>query len=128
MPKNQPKILPIEDDQFLIKAYQDGLESAGFHVLVAPDGLRALEMLTLQHLEPDLILLDLVLPVLDGFEVLKEIKSNHHLNHIPVLILSNLGQQSDIKKAKKLGANDYLIKANYSMSGVIEKARSYLKG
>ena len=98
-----------------------------FHVLVGPDGLRALEMLNLQQVKPDLTLLDLILPVLDGFEVLKEIKSNHHLNHISVLILSNLDQQSDIKKAKKLGANDYLIKSNYSMSEVIKKARSYLK-
>jgi len=69
----------------------------------------------------------MIMPKKDGFEVLKEIKSNHHLNHIPVLILSNLGQDEDIQKAKKLGANDYLIKANYSMSGVIEKIRSYLK-
>lgn len=118
------KILLAEDDKYISRAYKDGLERAGFEVLVATDGSEALEKIKKDA--PDLILLDLIMPVKNGFEVLEELAMDGGVKKIPVIILSNLGQDSDIKKGKALGAVDYLIKTDYSMKEVIEKAKFYL--
>ncbi len=123
--KNKPKILLAEDDKFISLAYQDGFKRAGFEVIVAYDGVDALDKL--KSKKPDLILLDVIMPQKNGFEVLEEIKNNPELKNIPVIILSNLGQDTDIQKGRELGAVDYLIKSNFSMNKVIEKIRKYLK-
>ncbi len=119
------KILLAEDDNFISLAYQDGLKRAGFEVVVAYDGVDALDKLKSQ--KPDLILLDIIMPQKNGFEVLEEIKNDSELKNIPVIILSNLGQDTDIQKGRELGAVDYLIKSNFSMNEVIEKIKKYLK-
>ncbi|HMB65358.1 MAG TPA: response regulator [Patescibacteria group bacterium] len=119
------KILIAEDDKFISRAYGNGLQQAGFEVLIATDGVKAKEMI--KKKKPDLILLDLIMPEKDGFDVLKEIKKDSKLKKIPVLILSNLGQDPDIEKGKELGAVDYLVKTDYSMSKVIDKIKSCLE-
>ncbi|MBU0722436.1 response regulator [Patescibacteria group bacterium] len=121
---DKKKILLVEDDQYIVRAYKDGLMRAGFEVLIASDGNEALEKIKKDL--PDLILLDLIMPVKNGFEVLEELKMNGETKKIPVAILSNLGQDSDIKKGKALGAIDYLIKSNFSMKEVVEKVKFYI--
>lgn len=122
---DKSKVLLAEDDKFISKAYGNGLEQAGFEVFVAPDGIKAEKMIK-EH-KPDLVLLDLVLPEKDGFDVLKKIKKDKKLKDIPVLALSNLGQDSDIEKCKELGVEDYLVKTDYTMKKVVDKVRSYLE-
>ncbi|MEA1963127.1 MAG: response regulator [Patescibacteria group bacterium] len=115
------KILLAEDDKFISKAYQDGLGRAGFEVIAAYDGNEALKEARKE--KPDIILLDLVMPEKNGFEVLEEIKADNDLKDIQIIILSNLGQSSDIQRGRDLGANDYLIKSNFSIKEVIEKIK-----
>jgi len=119
------KILLAEDDKFISRAYKDGLERAGFIVIQATDGEQAMEK-TKQEV-PDIILLDLIMPVKNGFEVLKGVKADEATKNIPIIILSNLGQDSDIEKGRELGAADYMIKSNFSMNEVIEKIKGHLK-
>jgi len=119
------KVLLAEDDQFISRAYKDGLERAGFEIVTALDGLIAVEKAKTE--KPDIVLLDLMMPEKNGFEVLEEIKKEESSKNIPVIILSNLGQDSDIKKGKELGAIDYLIKSNVPMKDVIEKVKFYLE-
>jgi CheY-like chemotaxis protein len=119
------RILLVKDDKFIARAYRDGLERAGFSVAVAYDGKLALEYL--QHEKhPDMILLDIIIPAIDGFEVLRRIKADEKTKDIPVIIVSNLGQEEDIKKGHELGAADFLVKANWSMEDVIAKINTYL--
>ena len=131
MPDNNPeenqkiKIVLAEDDKFISRAYQDGLQRAGFTITTAYDGNEAVAKI--KEVKPDLILLDIIMPEKNGFEVIEEIKQDAALSAIPIIILSNLGQDSDIQKGRALGANDYLIKSNLSMSEVIEKIKMYLK-
>ncbi len=120
----KPSILLVEDDKFIARAYKDGLEQAGFNVAVAENGAVAMDIVKTEA--PRLILLDLIMPEKDGFEVLAELKMDKALARIPVVILSNLGQSSDIRKAKDLGAIDYLIKADSSMQEVIEKVKIHV--
>ena len=119
------KILLVEDDKFITKAYVDGLSRTGFVVTAASDGNQAL--IALKQDKPDLVLLDLIMPEKNGFETLAEIKADESLKDIPVVVVSNLGQDSDIVEAKKLGAIDYLIKSDYSIDEVAKKIRQYLK-
>lgn len=118
MPKNKKKILLAEDDKFIARAYQDGLTRAGFEVVSAVNGQEAIDKVKSE--KPDLVLLDLIMPKKNGFEVLEEIKADQTLK-MPVIILSNLSQDSDIEKAKELGAVDYIVKSNFSMKEVIKK-------
>ncbi len=119
------KILLAEDDNFISTAYKDGLTRAGFEVVTAVDGDITLEKL--KGDKPDLLLLDIIMPGKNGFDVLEAMKKEPTLTKIPVIILSNLGQDSDIKKGKELGVEDYLIKSDHSMKEVIEKVTSVLK-
>jgi len=123
MEKN--KILLIEDDKFISRAYSDGLTRAGLEVSVAEDGAVGLEKMKSE--KPDLVLLDLIMPVKDGFDVLTEVKDDNQFKETIFVVLSNLGQEVDIEKAKQLGADDYLIKSDISMGEVIQKVESILK-
>lgn len=123
--KKRGKIVIAEDDKYISIAYKDGLGRAGFEVITALDGQSAIDQIKSQA--PDLVLLDLIMPVKNGFEVLTEISADKILKKIPVIILSNLGQNTDISKGKELGAVDYLIKSDFSMKDVIEKIESHLK-
>ncbi|HNZ55342.1 MAG TPA: response regulator [Candidatus Paceibacterota bacterium] len=119
------KILIVEDDEFLRSLNAKRLEGEGFEVLVAVDGNEALTKLT--EIKPDLIFLDLLLPNVDGFEVLTKIKQDETTKNIPVIVFSNLGQAEDIEKAKKLGADDFMVKANFTLDDVISKIKETLK-
>ena len=118
MVKKKYKILLAEDDKFISRAYQDGLTRAGFEVVPAVNGQEAIDKVKSE--KPDLVLLDLIMHKKNGFEVLEEIKADQTLK-MPVIILSNLSQDSDIEKAKELGAVDYIVKSNFSMKEVIKQ-------
>jgi len=121
-----PKILIIEDDKFLRELIVRKLTDEGFEIEEAIDGEEGIKKT--KEIKPDLVLLDLILPGMDGFEVLSRIKGDPLLASIPVIILSNLGQREDIEKGLKLGAVDYLVKANFTPNEIIEKVKNALKG
>lgn len=118
------KILLIEDDKFISRAYSEGLKNAGFDLTLSYDGKDALDKV--KENKPDLILLDLILPVKSGFEFLSELRMLDEYKDIPVIIVSNLGQESDIKKGKELGVAEYLIKSDFFIDDVIEKVKFHL--
>jgi DNA-binding response OmpR family regulator len=117
------KILVAEDDRFLSKVYFTKLSAEGYDVVVASDGEEAIRKVEAE--KPDLVLLDMVMPKTNGFDVLKTIKAGD-TKDIPVIILSNLGQDEDVKKGLKLGAVDYLVKTNLSIQEVVTKVKEYL--
>jgi DNA-binding response OmpR family regulator len=122
MPKT---ILIIEDDKFLRELIARKLIKEGYEISEAIDGEEGIKKI--KEEKPDLILLDLILPGIDGFEVLARIKEDPALAAIPVIILSNLGQKEDVEKGLKLGAVDYLIKAHFTPGEIIEKIKNALK-
>lgn len=119
-------VLIVEDEDFLVRALKDNLVSDGYSVSVAMDGEAAFD--ELKKKTPSLILLDLLLPRKNGFDVLKEIRQSPEWQLIPVVILSNLGEDSEIKRALELGANDYFVKSQHPIQEVMEKVREYLQG
>lgn len=119
------KVLIVEDDEFLLQMYSTKLELEGFKVLEAINGLQGLKMA--QKEQPDLILLDLNLPEMSGFEVLANLKKEVNTKDIKVLILTNYSQKDDINRCLELGADDYLIKAHFVPSEVISKIKVILK-
>ncbi len=123
MIQKKKKILFVEDDKFLRKVYKEKFERAGFEFLEAITGQEGIHKALIE--KPDLILLDLMLPGKNGFEVLIDLKSNPKTKKIPVIILSNLGQESDRKKGLSLGALDYLVKPEISLSEVVNKVKEY---
>ncbi len=118
------KILIVEDDSFLRELIVKKITKEGFEIKEAIDGPEALRKAKEER--PDLILLDLILPGVDGFTVLSQFKQDAELKDIPVLILSNLGQKEEIKRGLDFGAVDYLVKANFTPSEIIEKIKQYL--
>jgi len=119
------KILVVEDDKFLRELISRDLVKEGYDVVEAVDGEKGIESIKKEN--PDLVLLDLILPGIDGFEVLSRMKSDPALSQIPVIILSNLGQRDDIERGLELGASDYLIKAHFTPNEIIEKIKTMLK-
>jgi DNA-binding response OmpR family regulator len=119
------KILFIEDDPGLQKALCEALKDAGHEVISALDGEEGLRIA--QRDIPDLVLLDLILPKKDGFEVLREIRGDSRTASVPVIVLTNLEGSSEVQKALEHGATAYLVKTNYQLSEVIEKVREVLK-
>ncbi len=118
------KILIAEDEEVLLNVLKDRFEAEGWEVTTAKDGEEAIE--SIKKSQPDLVLLDLLMPKKDGFEVLKEVKSNPEYKNLPIIIvLSNLGSDEDIKKALALGANDYFVKTQHPMSEIVEKVKKY---
>lgn len=124
--KAWPKIIYIEDDEMLRRVYENKLTIDGFEVDLAINGQEAIQKLKAN--DYDLVLLDLILPDIDGFQVLAQLRaSGWPAAKKPVIVFSNLGNASDINKARKLGANDYLVKARITPNNVTEKIREYLK-
>jgi len=119
------KILVVEDDKFLRELISQKLLQEGYDIEGAADGEKGLEAIKKE--KPDLVLLDLILPGVDGFEVLASMKEDSDIAQIPVIILSNLGQKDDIEKGLKMGAVDYLIKAHFTPAEIVEKIRAVLK-
>lgn len=117
-------ILIVEDDQFLTKAYQIKFKAEGFDVWIATDGQQALSYLSKQP--PQAVLLDLMLPQVSGFDVLAAIRNSPQWKRVPVIIMSNLGQQQDIDRGKALGISDYIVKANVKINDVVERVRKLL--
>jgi DNA-binding response OmpR family regulator len=119
------KILLVEDDKFLRAVLERKLIAEGFDVISAIDGDEALEKLIFD--KPDMILLDVILPKKSGFVILENIKKDPELKMIPVVIISNLGQQDDIRKGLSLGAIEYFVKAKVSLEEIIQKIKEYAR-
>jgi len=117
------KVLLVEDDKFLRTVLEKKLLAEGFEVISAIDGDEALEKIISN--KPDLILLDVILPKRSGFLVLENIKEDPELKNVPVLIISNLGQEEDIKKGLSLGAIEYFVKAKISLEDIVKKVKEY---
>jgi len=122
---NQSKILLVEDDTMLVRMYSKKLEMDGFKVSLAFNGEEGLEALKKE--KPDIILLDIMMPKMNGVEMLKAVKADPALKDIPVVMLTNLGdRKEDIQKCKDLGAADYWVKANISLKEIIEGIKKIL--
>jgi len=119
-------ILLVEDDEFLAELYATKLNLEGFEVALATDGEKGLKLI--KEKQPDLILLDIILPKMDGFEILKKIKTDKSLKDIPVILLTNLSQKDEVQKGLDLGATDYLIKAHFMPSEVVKKIKQTIGG
>ncbi len=122
--QSKGKVLIVEDDEFLRTLTAKRLEKEGYGLAVAVDGDTALNVAI--EAKPDLILLDLLLPGIDGFEVLKRIRANDELKKVPVIVFSNLGQREDVEKATQLGADDFLVKANFTLDDLVVKLNDRL--
>lgn len=118
------KILVVEDEPSIQKAVAEALTLDNYEVATAFDGEQAMGLV--KEFKPDLILLDLILPGKNGFEVLKELKTMDEFSRVPVVILSNLGDEEEIQQGMNLGATDYLIKADYDLSEVASIIKKYL--
>ena len=121
---DKTKITLIEDDKILSRVINEELSEAGFDVSLAFDGEEGLEVV--RSKKPDLILLDLVMPKKNGFEVLEELKASKETVNIPIIILTMLGQEEEVEKGLKLGANQYVIKSQYAVIEIIDKIKDFL--
>ena len=119
------KIIIIEDEKILLDLLKDKLVKEGYEVIVALDGQTGLAKIKQE--KPDLILLDMVMPKMGGFEVMRELNKDENLAKIPVIIISNSGQPVELEKAKKLGAKDWLIKTEFDPKEVVNKVNKQLK-
>ncbi|MFA6048079.1 MAG: response regulator [Parcubacteria group bacterium] len=119
------KILIVEDDSFVMDIYHTKLTQEGFKVSTAANGMEALKKLEKER--PDLILLDIIMPYVDGLEVLKKVRMMEQMKSVPIILLTNLSQKEEVDEGLALGANDYLIKSHFTPSEVLEKINKYLK-
>ena len=125
MPDNRQKILIIEDDKSLVNLVEQALVSKGFEIILAVDAEEGIDKAILD--QPAIIILDILLPGKTGFECLEKLKENSKTKNIPVIILSNLGQDQEIREGLKLGAADYLVKADLTIDEVATKIIKHLK-
>lgn len=126
MPEENKKtrILLIEDEEMLANMYEVKFNNEGYELIKAHDGAKGLEMA--KSTKPDFVLLDIIMPKMDGFSVLSAMKEDSELKDIPVLLLTNLGQDEDIEKGKELGAVGYLVKANVTPIDVVNRVKTEL--
>jgi len=122
--KFKAKILLVEDDKMLSDMYVTKFSKEGMKIMKADDGAKGLEMAKKE--KPDMILLDIIMPKLDGFAVLKELKKDPTMGNTHILLLTNLGQSEDVEKGQQLGADDYFIKANHTPAEIVEKVKYLL--
>ncbi len=125
MDEKKTKILIVEDEEILLTALSEELNQEGFEVVGAHDGMEGVEKASSE--KPDLILMDLVMPRLDGIGALKQIKENPEVKDIPVVILTNLSDYDKVSDALSLGAMDYLVKANYRLEELVNKIKTVLE-
>lgn len=125
MADGKHKLLIVEDDAMIGSMYRTKLEQDGFIVLTADNGAQGLEMALAER--PDLVMLDIIMPQLDGFSVLQQLRASSSMKNKPIIMLTNLGTDEDKDKGKKLGATDYLVKANLTPSQISEIIKKYLK-
>lgn len=117
-------IVLVEDDEILAEVLSTELTDAGFKVFRASDGEVGLELAKTK--DPDLVLLDLILPKKHGFEVLEELKGSPDTHHIAIIVLTLLGEDDDIKKGLSLGADDYIVKSSHAVAEIVEMVKSFL--
>lgn len=120
-----PKILIVEDEESILELYKLRLQQAGYEVFVAGDGEAGVLMASNSH--PDLVLLDILMPKADGYDMLRELKASPKMRDIPVIIFSNLSQKEEIGKGLKLGALDYIVKTSVTPSELAQRVQQYLK-
>jgi len=125
MVDNKKKILIIEDDQMISSMYRTKLKQENFIVLTATNGAQGLELALNE--KPDLVMLDIIMPQLDGFSVLRQLRGNEGTKNTPIIMLTNLGTDEDKEKGQKLGATDYLIKTNLTPAQISEIIKKYIK-
>ncbi|MFA5022086.1 MAG: response regulator [Patescibacteria group bacterium] len=125
MPKQRLKILVVEDESFLLDLYHTKLEQEGYDVAKAGNGQEGISLAQTEL--PDLILLDILMPNVDGYEMLRQLKSNPKTKNISVIIFSNLSQKEEIEKGLKLGASDYIVKTSLTPSQLANKVKEYFK-
>ena len=118
------KVLIVDDDAFLLDMYSIKFKESGFSVEIAKNGEEAIAKA--KSLNPDVILLDIVMPKMDGFDVLREIKKDNIAPNAVIFILTNLGQKEDVDRGLRLGASDYIVKAHFTPSEVVAKVRNFL--
>lgn len=118
------KLLIVEDDPFLGEMYAAKFSQNGFEVELATDGKAGLDKI--KKIKPDLVLLDIVLPKMDGFEILKVVKEDPKLKKIPIILLTNLGQKNEVEKGLSLGADEYIIKAHFTPTAVVAKVKEII--
>lgn len=116
------KILIIEDDEMLANLYAEKFKNEGYEVFSSNNGLDGINLADAEI--PTIILLDIIMPKMDGFMALKKLRKNEKTKNIPVILLTNLGQEEDVKRGKALGADDYFIKANHTPSEIVAKVKS----
>ena len=120
------KILVVEDEEIMFNLLKRRLEREGYEVYIAEDGEKGLNMM--KEVGPDLILLDIIMPKLGGLEVMEKMNEDNSLKSIPVIVISNSGQPVEIDKAQKLGARDWLVKANFDLQEIVDKVNNQLGG
>jgi len=125
MENKNKRVLIVEDDPFIADVYVLKLESEGYTVETAEDGVKGLEALKKKKF--DVVLLDILMPNLDGFKVLEQIKKNPSVSRTPVIILTNLSQKQDIQKGIELGASDYIIKTKFTPTEVVKTIAKVLE-
>jgi DNA-binding response OmpR family regulator len=125
MATNKTLVVIVEDEKMLADMYATKFTMEGFVAQKANDGQTGFDLV--KQVKPNIVLLDIIMPKIDGFGVLKMIKDDPELRDIPVILLTNLGQDEDIKKGKQLGAADYFVKANHTPAEVVQKVKQVLK-
>lgn len=124
IPMAATKVLIVDDDQFLLDMYALKFRESGFDVDVAENGKKAIQKV--EEFKPDVILLDVVMPAVDGFEVLSEVKEKKLVPGVKVIMLTNLGQKDDTERGMALGADDYIVKAHFTPTEVVDRVKSIL--
>ena len=119
------RVLLVEDDDFLRDICEIKLKKEGFNVTTSADGIDAFKKI--KDIKPQLVLLDVILPGMDGFDILKQTKENVETTLIPIIMLTNLGQNDEVQKGLDMGAEDYIIKAHFTVDEIVEKVRSIIK-
>lgn len=122
--REKKTVFIVEDDEFVSEVYKEKLSLEGFRVMLEGDGSRVVE--SLRKDRPDIVLLDLVVPGKDGFQILQEIREDERLRSLPVIVMSNLSQDQDIARAAALGASEYVVKANVSLDQMAATVRKHL--
>lgn len=121
---NKKYIIIADDNEFFWKILQGELTQRGYDVVPVANGQEVIDKS--RESKPDLVLLDIIMPVKDGFETIAEIKKDPHLKDIKIVIFSNLGQKEDIEKAKEMGASGYIVKKDFSIKDLIDKVENFL--
>lgn len=125
MENEKKKILIVEDDVFISDIYQVKFSQESYETAVAVNGLEALKKL--ESFQPDVILLDIIMPQMDGIETLKKIKKDDKWKNIPIIMLTNISEKEKVEESEEMGVNDYLVKSQFTPSEVVEKVNALLK-